>query len=282
MSECKYCKKESYERPFCPDCGKKYFGFSEVIKPAQKEINPQKIEKKEKSKENKYLFEDNFNFEDDFTFEDDFSLRQDHEEDVLYKELPNYLSNDIRNDFINEQSNKFCLNCGKESNNHRFCDECYYKLMFCHNAYYKKYSPQKNINNPKQKQYISAKTGTITKSKSECMICDYLSDHHIIFFYEKPLYYSDYAKPLKPDFYIKGPFLFKGKIIYDVYIEHLGGLSWKDQRKKQEYINQLDYKIEIYKRLGITLICTYEEDMEDINTKLTKKLLTYKRGIINI
>ena len=30
-TQCKYCKKESFGRPFCVECGKKYFGFDEPL-----------------------------------------------------------------------------------------------------------------------------------------------------------------------------------------------------------------------------------------------------------
>ena len=128
--------------------------------------------------------------------------------------------------------------------------------------------------------YIS-KNGTKVKSKSEQMICDFLTDHNIIFFYEKPLYYSDYKKPLKPDFYIKGPIIIGGRILYDFYIEHLGGLTWKDPIKRNNYINTLAYKMDIYEREGITLLCTYEDDMQNINKSLLEKLKKIKKGRIN-
>lgn len=37
----------------------------------------------------------------------------------------------------------------------------------------------------------------------------------------------------------------------------------------------------IYKKKGITLICTNEKDMTDLKSNLKRKLDFYKKGIIN-
>lgn len=129
------------------------------------------------------------------------------------------------------------------------------------------------------KTYKSA-NGTIVKSKSECLICDFLTHHNINFEYEKPLYYSRFKKPLKPDFYIKGPHLLKERIIEDVYIEHLGGLNFNDPDIREEYFEQLKYKTKIYENMNLTIIFTFEDDMENYNDNLTYKLTHYKKNNI--
>lgn len=128
---------------------------------------------------------------------------------------------------------------------------------------------------------IVSKNGTVTKSKSECLICDFLTDHHIKFEYEKPFYYSEFSKPLKPDFYIKGPAFFKGRIIQNVYIEHFGGIEFSDPIERKRYLETVEFKIPKYKRAGITLICTYEEDMNNYTRSLSEKLKNYKKNEIN-
>lgn len=53
----------------------------------------------------------------------------------------------------------------------------------------------------------------------------------------------------------------------------------KEERKR--YLDTIEFKIPKYKRAGITLICTYEEDMYDYTRSLTAKLKNYKKNTIN-
>ena len=49
-----------------------------------------------------------------------------------------------------------------------------------------------------------------------------------------------------------------------------------------EYVEKMKYKLDIYKKLKITLICMYEEtDSEKITNVLDRKLQFYKRDQIN-
>lgn len=143
-----------------------------------------------------------------------------------------------------------------------------------HKEYQQKTNYHRNIK-------IVSKNGTVTKSKSECLICDFFTDHHIKFEYEKPFYYSEYSKPLKPDFYIKGPAFFKGRIIQNVYIEHFGGIEFSDPIERKRYLDTVKFKIPKYKQAGITLICTYEEDIQNYTKSLSEKLRNYKKNEIN-
>lgn len=223
MSECKYCKKESYGRPFCPACAEKYFNMK---LPA--------IEQK-RSTEAK----------------------------------PNRIKT---NEFVHK-----CKLCNNQV--YKQSDYCYRHF---HEQYYyeKENEPKTSIYQPKREKYYKSLNGTTTRSKSECLICDFLTIRGIEFEYESPLYYSRHKAPLKPDFYIKGPCYLNNRLIKNVYIEHLGGLEYTGE-KGEEYKEILRYKLPIYDALGITLICTFEHDMENYNDALTYKLTNYVPNTIN-
>lgn len=79
MSECKYCKAESFDRPYCPACAKKYFNMDLPI--------VQKIENKEETSSSELK-----NVE---TKEDNKSNKKDLILDNFYYYNPDYLYNRI-------------------------------------------------------------------------------------------------------------------------------------------------------------------------------------------
>lgn len=125
----------------------------------------------------------------------------------------------------------------------------------------------------KQRKYKTAK-GFYVRSQQERTISDFLTENGIFHIYEKrfPINQEEY---LLPDFYIKGPVMFHGKILRDVYIEHWG------RENDEEYNKRKEYKIPIYRQAGITLINTYPEDIIDYKSSLTRKLKNYKENQVN-
>ena len=181
---------------------------------------------------------------------------------------------------INDLSKKYpikrnCAYCGKELENLTICPDCKVKYLNPQ-KYHLNYNP--NISTAKT---YKLKNGIEVKSKSELLIGNFLINHHINFEYEKPLSYSPNRTPLKPDFYIEGPRYFKGRWLKNIYIEHLGGAQSSDPEEQKRYQNTVKYKMPIYKHEQITLICTYEEDIENLEEILTKKLKYCSIGIIN-
>ena len=172
----------------------------------------------------------------------------------------------------NTQTN--CLICGdKTENGFLFCKRCYNE--------YKNKSVLIKVTNCTQTEFvctidkyesgltIKCKDGHIVRSKSEMAIDNYLYDHNIKHAYEKP--YPISAKKeedLHPDFYLPE---------YDLYIEHWGYAN------KANYKEEKDYKTRIYNRNKTTVIGTTEEDMQDIETALDRKLnpKNYIRGKVN-
>lgn len=157
------------------------------------------------------------------------------------------------------QSELTCIICGQISNGKHFCYTCYQK--------YKDRAVDIRISHCKEviilDEYGSAKfkckDGRKVRSKSEKIISDFLFDHRIIAIYEKEVYYypdpEDTSKPpiiLHPDFYIPD---------HELYIEHngLSHYSYKANKAKTEAM---------YKKMGLKVIVTIEEDMEDIEKKL--------------
>ena len=111
----------------------------------------------------------------------------------------------------------------------------------------------------------TCKDGHIVKSKSEREIDNYLFENEIPHAYEKELSFGASEKDiLHPDFYLPN-YLGKGK---HVYIEH-----WGYEENNIQYTQTKKFKLPIYKKLGITLVCTYEKtDTKDIESTLDRKL----------
>jgi len=125
-----------------------------------------------------------------------------------------------------------------------------------------------------QRRYYQTSKGFYVKSKDERCISDFLTENRIFHLYEKPFPISE-GRYLLPDFYIKGPIMFNGRIIKDIYIEHWG-------RENDEAYNQKkEEKLLLYKKAGITLINTYPDDIINYRESLTHKLTHYKEHQIN-
>lgn len=97
------------------------------------------------------------------------------------------------------------------------------------------------------------------------LIDDFLHDHGIMHCYEYA-FAVDMNEVIYPDFYLPGK---------DIYIEHFGINNSEKYRKIKEY------KIDIYKKRGVTIICTDEDDMQRPEFSLKKKLDFYEPNKIN-
>ncbi len=120
--------------------------------------------------------------------------------------------------------------------------------------------------NPYKREYLryQTKNGVLTRSKSERFIGDFLSSHGLLYRYEPKLIIEGH--PVYPDFLILSP---DG---HSVIWEHLGMMENSD------YFTKAMLKISEYRKIGYTqhrnLICTYEEDLTDLN-KLEEMLYRF-------
>ena len=166
---------------------------------------------------------------------------------------------------INEQNKSRCITCGRKTDGLLFCTSCYKK-------YYNKEllfritecSSVELLDEDYEGRY-TCKDGHVVKSKSEREIDNYLFEKGIPHAYEKELPYGKTEKEvLHPDFYLPH---YLGKDNH-VYIEH-----WGYDDNNRDYQKTKKFKLPIYEKLGITLICTYEKtDTRDINATLDRKL----------
>lgn len=222
---------------------------------------------------------------------------------------------------IQQKNISDCIKCGNEAYGYPYCKNCYneqknfiknndkkHQIQNNKNYDYLKIDNHTNINlkekkydgynlndfnnwkkpydyensnekNKKTRKYIS-KDGKTFKSKSERTIYEFLQDHNIRCEYEKEFECSD-GNIVRPDFYIKGPCFLDFRIIKDVYIEHWGRLNHENPFQRRKYEMEMNYKIQEYKKAGITLISTYESDMDNYSESLKRKLKEYKKGQIN-
>lgn len=166
---------------------------------------------------------------------------------------------------VDLNSKSKCITCGKQTDGLLFCTSCYHKykskeLLFritgCTNV--------ELLDEDYEGRY-TCKDGHIVKSKSERAIDDYLFEHGIPHAYERELPYGATEKEvLHPDFYLPD-YLGEGE---HVYIEH-----WGYNENNIQYTKTKKFKMPIYRKLEITLVCTYEKtDMGKIDTVLDRKL----------
>ena len=168
-----------------------------------------------------------------------------------------------------------CIICGENSNGKHFCYNCYkrYKDKVVLLKVHKCEFPTGEPLDESYEGVYECEDGHIVKSISEQVIDDWLCEQGIFHAYEAPLDIGE-EKPLKPDFCLKN-YLGKGK---DVYIEYFG---LKGQPKYDEHTA---FKMQHYKRLGITLICLYPKDSKNLKFALQTKVLNkekIKEGQIN-
>lgn len=165
-----------------------------------------------------------------------------------------------------------CITCGQSTEGLLFCSRCYgkyknkellFKISNCTNV--------KLLDESYEGRY-TCRDGHVVKSKAERDIDNYLFDHNIKHIYEKELPYGVNEKEvLRPDFCLPD-YLGKDK---HVYIEH-----WGYNENNEQYNEIKQYKISIYKKLNVTLVCTHEKtDMGKIDAVLDRKL---KKDFIKI
>lgn len=168
-----------------------------------------------------------------------------------------------------ESKDSKCIICGKPSNNKPYCLTCYKKTR------------KRSIKNFDQngKKY-KCKNGIYVRSKSERTISDFLTDHNIPHEYEKPISIdSKKEHDIHPDFYIPGIITYKGTLIRDIYLEHWGYDI--NSKNYPEYKKQNEYKANIYKKMGLTVVYTTEKDMINPEESLKNKLINIKVNHIN-
>ena len=166
---------------------------------------------------------------------------------------------------INEENKSRCITCGRKTDGLLFCSFCYrqyhnkellFRITSCSSV---------ELLDEDYEGRFTCKDGHIVKSKSEREIDNYLFQNGIPHAYEKALPYGKTEKEvLHPDFFLPN-YLGKGK---DVWLEH-----WGFDDNNRDYTKTKKFKLPIYEKLGITLICTYEKtDTGDIDAALDRKL----------
>ena len=178
-----------------------------------------------------------------------------------------------------QDSELTCIICGEPSNGKHFCLKCYKK--FSNKVLYLKVTKCKEFEklDAEYESELVCDDGHLVKSKSEVLIDNYLYSRGIQHAYEKP-YAVDENKEndIHPDFYI--PYLKdenENIIARDIYIEHFG---FGDENKK--YKEQKEYKLQIYKKNNLTVICTTEKDItEGCSNTLERKFKFLKPNQIN-
>ena len=160
-----------------------------------------------------------------------------------------------------------CLICKSPANGYDFCKSCFGK-------YRNKTISLKVVNcrdfELLDEKYTNERTyitddGHKVKSKSEILIDNFLFEQKIRHIYEMPYAVSKDIE-LKPDFYLPD---------YDIFIEHFG-------MDKPNYTKIKEYKIPIYEKAKLTVICTDEKDAEkNMTAALKRKLKFHEKNKIN-
>ena len=166
-----------------------------------------------------------------------------------------------------ENKESECIICKNESNGKLFCKKCYHLYKNKELLIKIKNCTEISVLDESYEGIYTCEDGHIVKSKSEVLIDNYLSKHGISHAYEKEISYGkNDNETLHPDFCLID-YLGKDK---PVYLEHWGYAPNSDNL---EYQNRKDFKIEKYKKLGITLVCTHEDtDISKIDAVLDRRL----------
>ena len=166
---------------------------------------------------------------------------------------------------INEENKSRCITCGRKTDGLLFCASCYKKYHNKELLFKIKGCSSIELLDEDYEGRFTCKDGHVVKSKSEREIDNYLFEKGIPHAYEKELPYGKTEKEtLHPDFYLPH-YLGKDK---HVWIEH-----WGYDDNNRDYAKTKKFKMPIYEKLGITLICTYERtDTGDIDATLDRKL----------
>ena len=168
-----------------------------------------------------------------------------------------------------------CITCGYETTGKLFCNHCY-----------KKYANKEiliKIKNCREiiplddfyEGYYECRDGHVVKSMAEREIDDYLFTHNIKHGYERPLNLTNEKGErviLHPDFCI---FDTNSNPLF--YIEY-----WGYDDNNRDYTKTKKYKIPLYQKARITLICiNAKTDLRNLIASLEYKINNYKKGIIN-
>lgn len=164
---------------------------------------------------------------------------------------------------VDSNNRSRCLTCGSPTDGLLFCPSCYQKyknkdLLF-------KITNCRNVELLDEQYAGRYKTndGHIVKSSAEEVISNYLDKNGISYTYEPKWFYGknddDY---LLPDFCLRN-YLGNGK---NVYLEYFG---YDDSK---QYSDRKRYKLELYEKSDITLICFYNTDRADLSSALDRKL----------
>lgn len=167
-----------------------------------------------------------------------------------------------------------CIACGKSTSNGKlFCINCYHKYKDKQLLVKINKCREIDILDESYEGVYKCKDGHIVKSKSEREIDNYLFDNGIPHAYEKVVSIdADASHDIHPDFCLPN-YLGQGQ---DVYIEH-----WGFNSNNRDYYKSKKYKVDIYKKIGLTVICTNEKDMNDPQAALDRKLKHFDFGKIN-
>lgn len=240
----------------CVACGASTTGYAFCRKCFKKYTEAEMLNMLNKTEVELLDYED----DDKDKIEESVEIKKEKQIDASYNDIE---SNNVVVIDLNSKSK--CITCGKRTDGLLFCTNCYHKykskeLLFritnCTNV--------ELLDEDYEGRY-TCKDGHIVKSKSERDIDNYLFEHGISHAYERELPYGATEKEvLHPDFYLPN-YLGEGK---HVYIEH-----WGYNENNIQYTKTKKFKMPIYRKLGITLICTYEKtDMGKIDTVLDRKL----------
>lgn len=270
---CLKCNQTISQFGYCEKCYKKHI----ILKPnvvTEKiinTINNNTIYKKTSTKISKY----NYNTHATITPKREIN---DYEK-LINKINKDYQRNLKETKYIKTNTlNKICEICGAASYNMPFCNSCYNSFIKGNNNNFLEQFEDEKI--------YTCKSGIKVRSLSEREISDFLTEHKIEHQYEKELKYKftnyyynkEFIKSLHPDFYIKGPVLFKNKILSDIYLEFWG---FDENSNNIKYLNTKNYKLKTYKEMGITLINLNKDDLNNVEESLTYKLLNYQKNTIN-
>lgn len=235
----------------CVVCGERTRGYAFCRKCFRKYTEEEMLEILNKNADN--YFDKSAECQNNYFDEDDCEESVDEDADK---------NNVIVVDYNNKAR---CITCGRSTDGLLFCPSCYrkyrnkellIKITDCTNV--------ELLDADYEGKYV-CKDGHVVKSKSEREIDNYLFENGILHAYEKDLPYGASNKEvLRPDFCLQD-YLGKGN---HVYIEH-----WGYNENNMQYTKTKKFKMQIYRQLGITLVCTYEKtDMGKIESVLDRKL----------
>ena len=246
FDKCLTCGKETGGYAFCRKCYYKYT-LDEMLNFLN---NPQLIEQYTTT-------------ESDVSHKNDSHSEQTERTETMTQSNDSETPNSVV--IIKQNGRSRCITCGKFTEGFLFCEQCYAK--------YKNKQLLFRIENCSSIELLDADyegrfkclDGHIVKSKSEREIDDYLFRNGIPHVYEQELPYgAGNQEILHPDFCLLD-YLGPKK---HVYLEH-----WGYNKNNIHYTKTKKFKMPIYERLGITLVCTHEQsDTKDINAVLDRKL----------